>query len=183
MWSLWRPIYRWTWAQAQKSSYEHAAEWLKGKKAQVLDVGTGTGEYIAMLPAGNRYIFTDIHLASLEKAKARAQAQLNAAYEFQNVAAEEALEKNPGMDVILMIHVISVIGDHEKLIQKAVDALKPGGSLLVYINRFSRNFAMLDNPILLGLGFKLINVDAVQVPHSRDQVGWMNECYEFRKPV
>ena len=182
MWSVWRPIYRWTWAQAQKSSYEHAAEWLKGKKTRVLDVGTGTGEYIVLLPIGNRYTFTDIHQASLDKAKARAQKYLNdAVFDFQKISAEEALEKNPEMDVILMVHVISVIGNHEDLIRKAMKALKPGGSLLVYINRFSRSLAMLDNPVLLGLGFKLINVDAVNVPHSRNKVGWMNECYEFKK--
>ena len=81
-----------------------------------------------------------------------------------------------------MIHVVSVIGDHEKMIRQAIDSLKPGGSLLVYISRMSRTFSKLDNPLLLGLGFKLINLDQIEVPHQRQNVGLLNECYQFTKP-
>ena len=183
IWKLWRPIYKWTWAQAQKSSYAHASAWLSQKKGlNVLDLGTGTGEYIESLPQGHRYIFTDIDLPSLKQAQKRAQAHLSGNYECQELSAEEALEAHKNSDVIFMIHVVSVIGDHEKMIRQAIDSLKPGGSLLVYISRMSRTFSKLDNPLLLGLGFKLINLDQIEVPHQRQNVGLLNECYQFTKP-
>jgi SAM-dependent methyltransferase len=181
IWKYWRPIYRWTWAKAQESSYQHAAEWLKGKKATVLDVGTGTGEYIALLPQENHYIFTDIDEGSLKKATRRAMDRLGWGFEVKKLSAMEALEQHQDLDVILMVHVISVIGNHEALIRKAMECLKPGGSLLIYINRFSRKFASMDHPIFQGFGFKLINVDQIDVGHVRTQVGLLNECYDFRK--
>ncbi len=50
IWRFWRPIYGFTWATWQASSYAHYASYLNAlQNSIVLDIGTGTGEYIKSL--------------------------------------------------------------------------------------------------------------------------------------
>ena len=52
-WRYWRPIYNYTWAVAQRSSYVHYKRQLKDTGKTILDIGTGEGVYIKHLPRGN----------------------------------------------------------------------------------------------------------------------------------
>ena len=59
IWEYWRPVYGFTWALMQGSSYRHLTQTLQRMEGSrlVLDIGCGTGEYIRHLPRKHFYRF------------------------------------------------------------------------------------------------------------------------------
>src|SRR5206468_2318080 len=111
-WAYWRPVYHFTWALAQSSSYRHYRKVLSTFKGKVLDIGTGTGEYISTLPTVNTYTFTDVDSGSLAVAEERARSTLQSGtYKIVRSDGLDALRANPHQDLISIIHVISVVPD------------------------------------------------------------------------
>lgn len=106
VWRKWRPVYKYTWARWQHSSYKHFAANV-GENKVVLDIGTGTGAYIKMLPKNNTYIFTDIDVESLKNAEQQAKLYLKlGSYQYVCCDAEAALQRFKLCDVISLLHVI-----------------------------------------------------------------------------
>ena len=183
IWSYWRPIYQYTWAIAQHSSYAHFRTSTSSGNKLVLDIGTGTGEYIKNLPAGNRYLFTDIDPISLAVAARHARKHLReGSYELVVCDALEAIRTYSDADIISIIHVISVVSDPGELIRSAKERLKPGGTLLIYISRISKKIDWLCNPLIRSLGFKLLDVRKITDGLLRKKIGVLNDCYIYRKP-
>lgn len=182
-WRYWRPIYRYTWAFLQQSSYLHFSSYTRNLQSRlIIDLGTGTGEYISKVGASNAYIFSDIDAVSLEKAANRASAFLpEGCWRVQLGDAREVVATAPQADVVSVIHVISVVEDPGLLIQTALDNLKPDGRLLIYISRFSRYFQYLCSPLNTIMGFRLINVEKILPNFTRESAGWFNYCYVVRK--
>lgn len=183
-WAYWRPIYRFTWAVAQASSYRHYDRIVSACRGKVLDIGTGTGEYIKTLPQTNIYTFTDIDAPSLAVAKRRAKLNLpQGSYQILKCDGIDALQKNPGQDLISIIHVISVVPDPQHLLEAAVDSLARGGKIVVYISRFSKYSKWLCNPLFQALGFKMIDMRKMGKGWRRERAGMLNECYIYEKPL
>jgi len=184
IWRYWRPIYRYTWAIAQQSSYGHFQTYTSSGKKLVLDIGTGTGEYISSLPTDNKYIFTDIDPVALEIASRRASEYLHDGnYELIVCDAFEAIQRFKDVDIISIIHVISVVSKPGDLIRSAIEHLKPGGILLIYISRISKKIDWFCNPLFRALGFKLLDVRKVTGGLLRKKIGLLNDCYIFQKPL
>jgi ubiquinone/menaquinone biosynthesis C-methylase UbiE len=137
-WALWRPIYKYSWAVWQKESYKHYAQVVNNiEDGVILDIGTGTGEYIKYIKSNNRlkFIFTDPDNKSLELAKIRAHRQgLNC--EFVVGYADEVLEKVSFCTHLSLIHVLSVIDEPFDFIESAKKNYK-NAKIYVYLSRFS----------------------------------------------
>lgn len=184
IWRYWRPIYRYTWAIAQKSSYSHFRSYTSSGNKLVLDIGTGTGEYIRNLPANNRYIFTDIDPVALDIAARHAKEHLHDGnYELVVCDASEAINRFKDADIISIIHVISVVSSPGDLIRDALENLKPGGILLIYISRISKKIDWFCNPFVRTLGFRLLDVRKITDGLLRKKVGMLNDCYMYTKPL
>lgn len=184
IWCYWRPIYRYTWAKVQKSSYDHFQDFTECGNKLVLDIGTGTGEYVKKLSVNNKYIFTDIDPASLKITATLAEKYLKKDnYEILVCDAFEAIKRHKDIDVISIIHVISVISNPIELIGVAINKLKPGGILLIYISRVSKKIDWFCNPLFRALGFRLLDVGKITSGLLRKKVGILNDCYMYKKPL
>lgn len=179
-WSYWRPIYHLTWAIAQRSSYKHYKSVVADCHGKVLDIGTGTGEYIQDLPKRNTYTFTDIDAPSLAVAEKRAKERLgNGTYKILNCDGVHALKAITNQDLISIIHVISVVPDPEELLKLAIEKLAPGGKIVVYISRFSKYSKWLCNPLFRALGFKILDMRKMEGSWQYKRAGLLNDCYIY----
>lgn len=182
IWRYWRPIYRFTWAFIQRTSYAHFCQHLKGEGKTVLDIGTGTGVYIKNLPRQHKYFFSDLDPKSLEKSKKQALAHLDPGrYSFIVGDALHALDAIESADVISLIHVISVVPDPHKVLHAAIDKLAPGGELVVYISALSKKIPTNLQDRFTGLGFRTLKLEELQIKWEVSRVSAFNECYRYRK--
>lgn len=183
-WRYWRPIYSYTWAKVQRSSYDHFQGFTEGGNKLVLDIGTGTGEYVKNLSPNNKYIFTDIDPVALKITAKYAKEYLKEGnYEIFVCDALEAIKRHKDVDVISIIHVVSVISNPRDLIKTAINHLKPGGILLIYISRISKKIDWFCNPLFRTLGFRLMDVGKITNGLLRKKIGMLNDCYIYEKPL
>lgn len=183
-WKYWRHVYSYTWAVAQRSSYEHFQHYIRGGNKVVLDIGTGVGEYIKKLPKNNRYIFTDLDPIALGDAEVQCRKHLKPeTYELVCCDAVEAVSRSSDIDVLSLIHVISVVDDPEALISASIRSLRPGGILLIYISSISKRIHWLCNPLFRMLGFRLMDVSRFTNGLVRKKAGRLNDCYIYRKAL
>ncbi len=181
-WRYWRPIYRYTWALIQKSSYEHFCEYLSCGDRQILDIGTGTGVYIPGLPDSNFYTFSDIDIKSLNKAKIQAEKKFsNPRCEFIHGDAMAAIERSGSVDLISLIHVISVVPHPEQVIAKAIEKLNPGGELLIYISSISKKVPESWQHKFHQFGFRTLRLEDMGLDWKVVRVSPLNECYVLKK--
>jgi phosphatidylethanolamine/phosphatidyl-N-methylethanolamine N-methyltransferase len=182
-WELWRPFYKYTWAVVQRSSYRHFSRYTQSISSQlILDLGTGTGEYISRVGHANYYIFSDLDPAALRIAASRAQSHLPvASWNIMHGDALQLVRAAPAADIVSVIHIISVVPDPNALIAAALLNLKPGGILLIYISRFSRHCRHICNPFFQALGFRLLDIENMLPAFTRESAGWFNDCYIVKK--
>lgn len=182
-WRFWRPFYKYTWAVAQRSSYHHFSQYTQNVHSRlILDLGTGTGEYISQVGRSNHYIFSDLDCNALRIAACKAEQHLpSAGWCVMQGDALQLVRAAPPADIVSAIHIISVVSDPEALIAAALHNLKPGGKLLIYISRFSRHCRYFCNPLIKVLGFRLLNIEEFLPAFRREAAGWLNDCYIVEK--
>jgi ubiquinone/menaquinone biosynthesis C-methylase UbiE len=180
VWQKWRPVYKYTWARWQQSSYRHFAKHV-GENKVVLDIGTGTGAYIKMLPQNNFYIFTDIEAASLKNAEEQAKIYLKpGTYQFVCCDAESALQQFNQVDVISMLHVITVIPAPEKLLNQIASMMHPNMQVFIYVSGFSKKMPAMLNGFVKFFGFNVIKVGGLHQNLDAEKVCFFNERYYLR---
>lgn len=183
-WRYWKPVYGFTWALFQRSSYRHFSDFTRSAPVGklVIDVGTGTGEYIKYVSPANRYIFTDIDSQAIRCAADAARASLpEGSWSVRIGDARHVMEALPHADLISVIHVISVVDDPASVIDLALQRLNPSGVLLIYISKLSKPLRYLGDSIFRPLGFRLLDVEAYLPRFHRESAGWLNYCYIVRK--
>ena len=181
IWEYWRPVYGFTWAVMQRSSYRHLTQTLRHMDSPkvVLDIGCGTGEYIKHLPRRHTYRFVDIDPKSLEIARRECERHLPAGHwSVHCLDAEGALERLGPVDVITVVHVISVVDDPDDIIERAKQALNHRGELLMYISRMSKRLPTHFNGVARVFGFRGLNLHQDHELHRR-RAGVFNECYQY----
>ena len=100
------------------------------KEQRVLDIGTGTGVLPRnMYKYGARWTGTDISPEQIEQAKILADAS-KLKIDFQTVPTEQIDFEKESFDVITACQCFWYF-DHEKVIPKLADLLKPDGKLLI----------------------------------------------------
>lgn len=182
-WLFWRPVYNFTWAKWQQSSYRHFGKWTEKQKGlKILDLGTGTGDYIRYLGKDNYYIFTEPDKQSINQAKKQAARYLKVGqYEFRLGYAEEILQKTEPVDVISMLHVISVVPNPNAVIKLCLKKIKKGGALLIYLNT-RRKLSMglkIFNPIFRPLGFRVVDLNKLLPNRTEQQICPFNTCHTY----
>ncbi len=183
VWQKWRPVYKYTWARWQQSSYRHFAKHV-GENKVVLDIGTGTGAYIKMLPQNNFYIFTDIDAASLKNAEQQAKLYLKSgSYKFMCCDAESALQQFNQVDVISMLHVITVIPAPEKLLNQIASMMHPNMQVFIYVSGFSKKMPRMLNRFVKFFGFNVIKVSGLHQNLNAEKICFFNERYYLRNKV
>ncbi|MCX8515643.1 MAG: class I SAM-dependent methyltransferase [Alphaproteobacteria bacterium] len=187
-WRLWRPIYNVTWGLWQQSSYRHFARFThQQRNLTILDVGTGVGNYIKYISGHNRYVFTEPDKVALKKAEliaARYLPQLVAKGKaiFKVGYGDDVLQKSPKVDVIVLIHVLSVVPRPKSLVTLALKKLKPGGRLMIYVNTRQHFLFRFFNPLVRLIGFRFLNMTAILPAGYRvEKAGKLNACYIVQK--
>lgn len=183
IWQYWRPVYGFTWALMQRSSYRHLIQTLQHMDGSrvVLDIGCGTGEYIRHLPRKHFYRFVDIDPGSLAIARRECERHLRPGHwSLHCIDAEGALRELGPVDVITAVHVISVVEDPQRLIGLAKDALTARGELLLYISRMSKRLPRRLNSVARMFGFRGVNLRHADEFRRRD-AGLFNECYHYAR--
>lgn len=152
-WTIWRPIYRFTWAQWQLQSYRHFAQKINGlSTAVVLDIGTGTGEYIQFLNFDPRkkFIFSDPDYKSLQIAQRRAETKgLNA--EFIVGDAFAVMDRVDNCTILSLVHVLSVLDRPFEFVDRALKKYGDEIEILAYLSKF--NEVSRGQKTDFGLGF------------------------------
>lgn len=181
IWQYWRPVYGFTWALMQRSSYRHLVQALQRMDGSrvVLDLGCGTGEYIRHLPRKHVYRFVDIDAKSLEVARRECERHLRPGHwSLHCMDAESALGSLGPVDVITAVHVISVVEQPLRLISLAKDALSARGELLLYISRMSKRLPRRLDAVARVFGFRGVDLRHAEDLHRR-HAGLVNECYHY----
>ena len=190
VWTIWRPIYAFTWGIWQKNSYQHFVVMTKKYRGlSILDLGTGIGPYIKDLGDNNKnkFVFTDPDRLALATAEHSAKKNLPKLFatrhlQFRVGKAEEILKKINKVDIIVLIHVISVLPDPVGVLRLALTKLKPGGKIMMYVNTRKSKLAHRLNPLTRALGFQFINMDKIAPKkYSTERAGALNTCYIIRK--
>ena len=150
----------------------------------MLDIGTGVGVYIPNLPEKNHYTFSDIDLKSLNKARLQAERRFSRARtEFIHGDAMKTLAASQSVDLISLIHVISVVPQHEVVIRKAIEKLNPGGELLIYISSISKRVPLVLEDKFERLGFRTLRLESMGLDWKIIRVSPLNECYVYKKKI
>jgi SAM-dependent methyltransferase len=183
IWEYWRPVYGFTWALMQRSSYRHLIQALRRMDAPkvVLDIGCGTGEYIKHLPQRHTYRFVDIDPKSLAIARRECERHLNPGHwSIHCLDAGGALDHLGPVDVITVVHVISVVENPLDLIERAKRTLNHRGELLMYISCMSKRLPRRFNGVARVFGFRGVNLHHDQ-ELLRRRAGVLNECYQYTR--
>ncbi len=190
VWTLWRPVYSFTWGLWQKSSYEHFADFTrKNHDLTILDIGTGVGPYIKYLGEKNknRFIFSEPDRLALKVAERRVKKYLpnmmkKNAPEFLIGYAEDILKKTKKVDIIVLVHVISVLPHPDAFLKLALQHLKPGGKIMLYVNTRKSKLAHSLNPLTRALGFQSVDMEKIIPKKYRvERAGALNTCYIIEK--
>jgi len=178
-------LYAFTWAIMQKSSYRHFEKYTHGKTGcTILDIGTGTGEYIKFIAKNNHYILTDIDSKSLKKAENRARKYLKNGSWDVKVGDASSVVATEKVDIISCLHAISSLYNPNEFVSLALDSLNQGGELLIYIGYPSKKKVSIFYSFLMRI-FKLkpVNIEKIlySFKFSQEKISLFNYCYTVRK--
>lgn len=196
LWWLWPVIYALTWSRLQNSSYQHFATFTrKHKNKRYLDVGTGSGEYIALLERHNYYIFSDINSIALKKTKAKAKKHLfENSWHLMDGTAKQILTETDKVNYISFLHVLSVLPYPNRLLRLAYEKLQPDGMLLIYLNRVHSGDITwwkkyIISPLYQLFRVRVINIEKIltdayndkKIERKKIELTGANDCYLIKK--
>ena len=110
---------------------------------RILEIGIGHGGYVDHLPTPEAYLGVDIDALSVAQASA---ARPQYKYLQADVAAPEFSRRLDGQqfDTVLCLNVLEHIEDHRAALTNLLNALRPGGHLLLFVPAFEGLYSPLD---------------------------------------
>ncbi|MDY0965306.1 class I SAM-dependent methyltransferase [Massilia sp. CFBP9026] len=111
--------------QDDKPEYAHAAK-LIHRDSSVLEVGCGKGAFRRWLPQSIRYTGLEFNDEAVQKARA-------AGLDVMKQPVEEHAAASPRYDVVCAFQVLEHVEHPKQFFHACVQALKPGGTLLIAV--------------------------------------------------
>ncbi len=108
---------------------------------KILEIGVGTGISLTKYPKNVGIVGIDLSKEMLDKAKARVNKYGLSNVELKIENAEEMSFAQNEFDKVIIMYVLSVTPNPERLIDKAISVCKEGGEVLI-VNHFSKRRAL-----------------------------------------
>jgi phosphatidylethanolamine/phosphatidyl-N-methylethanolamine N-methyltransferase len=129
---VWAPIYDSTVNRFFAPARKRALELLDLQAGErILLLGIGTGADLPLLPAGVDAIGIDLSPEMLAKASLKVD-QCPASIKLIQGDAQRLLVESASFDAAVLNLILSVVPDGNACLRSAVDALKPGGRLVIF---------------------------------------------------
>lgn len=155
----WAPTYDATFGSISGHYHRLIGEFVREHGAQrVIEIGVGTGLSLRHYPAGTSVVGVDMCPRMLAKAQDRKALGVEADVELKLVDGEYLPFEDHSFDAAMLLFVISVTPDPEKLLSEIHRVLKPRGSALL-VNHFAgvrglRWLERLFSPLAKIVGFE-----------------------------
>ncbi|MGP9788500.1 class I SAM-dependent methyltransferase [Roseinatronobacter sp. NSM] len=135
----WAPIYDMTFGRITNTGRRHATKVANKTGGKVLEVGVGTGLALPFYDPSLDVTGIDFSEDMLTRARAKvAEENLNHVRELRQMDARKLDFPDASFDIIVAMHLISVVPDPEKVMAEMARVCKPGGQILL-VNHFARD--------------------------------------------
>lgn len=134
----WAPVYDRTFGAITDAGRRQAVDLVNSRGGRVLEVGVGTGMSLPRYRRELEITGVDASGEMLDKARAKAEA-----LRLGNVAALRQMDArrldfpDASFDVVVAMHVLSVVPEPERVMAEIARVCRPGGGVVV-TNHFSR---------------------------------------------
>lgn len=133
----WAPIYDATFGQITHAGRRHATKVANQNGGDVLEVGVGTGLALPYYAPGVSVTGIDFSGDMLERARAKvAEENLTHVRELRQMDARKLDFADDSFDIVVAMHLISVVPDPEQVMAEMARVCKPGGQILL-VNHFA----------------------------------------------
>jgi phosphatidylethanolamine/phosphatidyl-N-methylethanolamine N-methyltransferase len=134
----WAPIYDMTFGRITHTGRRHATKVINQSGGKVLEVGVGTGLALRFYDPHVEVTGIDFSEDMLERARSKvAEENLNHVKELRQMDARHLDFPDASFDVVVAMHLISVVPDPEQVMAEMARVCKPGGHVLI-VNHFAR---------------------------------------------
>ncbi|MCC5961756.1 MAG: methyltransferase domain-containing protein [Rhodobacteraceae bacterium] len=134
----WAPIYDMTFGRITNTGRRHATRVVNQTGGRVLEVGVGTG--LALPYYAPEVEVTGIDFSDEMLARARAKVdeeKLTHVRDLRQMDARHLDFPDASFDIVVAMHLISVVPDPEQVMAEMARVCKPGGQILL-VNHFAR---------------------------------------------
>ncbi len=134
----WAPIYDKTFGAATNAGRQRATRFVNDHGGAVLEVGVGTGLSLPLYGPNVQVTGIDFSREMLEKARRRVT-EMN----LQNVTALHQMDAremdfpDESFDIVVAMHVLSVVPEPERVMAQIARVCRPGGHVVI-TNHFAR---------------------------------------------
>lgn len=135
----WAPIYDATFGKITHAGRRHATKVANQTGGDVLEVGVGTGLALPYYAPGVSVTGIDFSGDMLERARAKvAEENLTHVRELRQMDARKLDFADDSFDIVVAMHLISVVPDPEQVMAEMARVCKPGGQILL-VNHFAND--------------------------------------------
>lgn len=140
----WAPIYDRTFGAVTNAGRRRSVAYINAQRGRkVLEVGVGTGLSLPHYCTGLQVTGIDFSEDMLEKARKKVRdLDLKQVESLNQMDARELIFEDDTFDVVVAMHIISVVPEPERVIAEMARVCKPGGKIVI-TNHFARETGVL----------------------------------------
>lgn len=134
----WAPIYDMTFGRITNTGRRHATRVVNQTGGRVLEVGVGTGLALPFYAPEVEVTGIDFSEEMLARARAKVdEEKLTHVRDLRQMDARHLDFPDASFDIVVAMHLISVVPDPEQVMAEMARVCKPGGQILL-VNHFAR---------------------------------------------
>ncbi len=139
----WAPIYDMTFGRITNTGRRHATRVVNQTGGRVLEVGVGTGLALPFYTPEVEVTGIDFSEEMLARARAKVdEEKLTHVRDLRQMDARHLDFPDASFDIVVAMHLISVVPDPEQVMAEMARVCKPGGQILL-VNHFAREVGWL----------------------------------------
>ena len=139
----WAPIYDMTFGRITNTGRRHATRVVNQTGGRVLEVGVGTGLALPFYAPEVEVTGIDFSEEMLARARAKVdEEKLTHVRDLRQMDARHLDFPDASFDIVVAMHLISVVPDPEQVMAEMARVCKPGGQILL-VNHFAREVGWL----------------------------------------